>query len=455
MKTFELNKRNVEEELRILNDPLYRGERPKIIELISLLQQASTPADYFELQRRLIIEARARQTLQREIRDAHAATGERIRELATQDPKPIDALKEQQCQLDLRNHQERVSEALRFTLMTIGDGMAWRVLGYDRGAITVLGRGERVARFAEGSGFEAEAQAISDLWSDEKLFAIHNDLTTCLRHGDLTVPRAEEGRVDVIEVKVSEVLTDDSPQMKRMAEAVALLNEGRVTAPDGQVMRMHRINLPFRTHLASLPALVAKARGVAYASIQPSPCQFVAAIDYVAAAGQEDRMERMHLTARERLGWFDGTQKTFQYFTSARRMRDRGYSFSIMAPLSVFPLAAEDVADICMGFVEIYTVLNGSLLERSFTSHQVRAEVFEPPQADGAFLQAVLRFGDHELVVQVSPQLREQMLLELMTPANVIGAVQGLASELASEPGEEREEHIVALQDEARVWERA
>jgi CBS domain-containing protein len=134
-------------------------------------------------------------------------------------------------------------------------------------------------------------------------------------------------------------------------------------------------------------------------------------------------------------------------------MRDRSYSFSMMAPFTIFPLPAEDVADLCLGFIEIYSVLNASLLEGAFARAGIKASVFTPPESNGRFLEAEFRQGNRILVVQVSPQLREQLLLELMTPANVIGAVQGLARELDRDAPGEQEGHIVALSDEGRVWE--
>jgi hypothetical protein len=49
------------------------------------------------------------------------------------------------------------------------------------------------------------------------------------------------------------------------------------------------------------------------------------------------------------------------------------------------------------------------------------------------------------------------MLNELMTPANVVGAAQHLIEILARREREEGrgEEHVVALEDEARVWVRS
>ncbi len=341
---------------------------------------------------------------------------------------------------------------MRFTLLSIGDGLAWRVLGYDRAALAILGQGERVARFADGPGFEREVQEIFRFWEDDGVFALHNDLTTCLRHGDLTVRR--NGSVELYEVKLSEHVTPDSPQMQRMTDAVTLLNEGRVKAPTGQAMRLHRIPLPFRTALPNLPALMAKTRHSGYATMMASPCQFVAAIDYRAAAGHEDKLLRIHEKAKERLGWLDGKQRTIEWFAAGRRMRDRRYSFAALAPLTIYPLPAVDVADLTLGCIDLYCILNTDILERMFAGKGIHATVATPPSANDSFLRAELQIDRRRLVIGINPQLREQMLLELMTPANVIGAVRSLAEALARYPGPDGEAHVVALENEARVWER-
>ena len=67
----------------------------------------------------------------------------------------------------------------------------------NRGAFTVLGDGERVGRIASGIGRDAELTALANLSEQEGRFAIHNDMTNCLRHGDLTAIREADGEVEV------------------------------------------------------------------------------------------------------------------------------------------------------------------------------------------------------------------------------------------------------------------
>jgi hypothetical protein len=80
-----------------------------------------------------------------------------MRVLAQQVPKPVDDLSDLQQQMEHLPHIERVSEALRHTILAFGDGIAWKIMRYDRAALTIYGRGQRVAHFAERCGLAGRA----------------------------------------------------------------------------------------------------------------------------------------------------------------------------------------------------------------------------------------------------------------------------------------------------------
>jgi hypothetical protein len=76
----------------------------------------------------------------------------------------------------------------------------WRALRYNRPAIAILGTGTRVNRLAAEEGLLPELHEIERYW-DRGIFAIHNDLTTCLRHGDVTAITSRGN--EIVEVKAS------------------------------------------------------------------------------------------------------------------------------------------------------------------------------------------------------------------------------------------------------------
>jgi hypothetical protein len=128
-------------------------------------------------------------------------------------------------------------------------------LGFDRAAVTVLARGNRVARFASGVGFETELPAIEHIWQNEGRVALHNDLTTCLRHGDLTVPRPDATAVDVYEIKTSKA-SRRTKQDDRIESAPEFINSGRYVGPDGRPARIIRLRQRYRTCPHELAALM-------------------------------------------------------------------------------------------------------------------------------------------------------------------------------------------------------
>ncbi|MBA3734969.1 MAG: hypothetical protein H0W90_07210 [Actinobacteria bacterium] len=108
----------------------------------------------------------------------------RIRELASERSKPIESIQEHQALLGRVVNEEATLKAVHHLIRAVGDGVAWRALSYDRRAFNVLGDGERVGHLAYGIGRDAELTALAALWENERAFAIHNDMTNGLRHGD-------------------------------------------------------------------------------------------------------------------------------------------------------------------------------------------------------------------------------------------------------------------------------
>ena len=92
--------------------------------------------------------------------------------------------------------------------------------------------------------------------------------------------------------------------------------------------------------------------------------QHVTVIDYRAWAGREDELGKRDSEVTSQLGW-GPEHKTFEWLASYRRMRDRRASFGSLAPLAIFPLDPEDIADLMLGHLELRTMLRGDLLEQA------------------------------------------------------------------------------------------
>jgi len=417
--------------------------RRGILEFVERLQRASAPEEFVNLHRDVLIEFGARQSAAGDVLpQARSEARATIAELARQNPKPLDQIREQQELLERVTRQERIADAMQHTLRQIGDGIAWRALRYDRRAITVLGAGERVGRLAEGIGLDAELAQLGDLWEKEQVFAIHNDLTNCLRHGDLTAIRPGESNLDVTVIEVKASKRRDDTQLQRLATAIETLADDR---------RFDYVPVRYRTFLANVPALIATAKRRGHAWTRPAPYLVVSAVDYRVCAGRENELLTPRIAEmRERVGWFDGGLATLDWTASLRRMRDRRDSFSSLAPLTIFPLPPDDVTDLVMGFVDLSVNLNLEMLERTLGRGGLAVRVARPPESERLFLEASR--GPNGVLVP--PHVREQMMTELTTPYTVRRAIEAVLNRQLAAPETAGDSRLVVFADEERVWER-
>lgn len=428
--SFRPDPKVIDAELAILNDSITAEERPQLVAFIEQLQAATTPDDFFELHRELLVRYWARQRVREELNQERAATQQRLRELVQADPKPLDEIKGAQRKLALAERQDRVQVALAAHLRAIADGLVWKALQYDRSAITILSRGTRVDRLADdGVGLQAELNAIGELWDREGAFTVHNDLTTVLRHGDLTTINVGAHSVEIREIKATRPAAADSPQIARLSAATELINAGCAIDPEtGKVLRLHRLPVEYRTSLACLAELTKQARIAGYAARQLNEMQHVAVIDYRVWAGREDELGEHDRATQAALGWGD-EQKTFSWMSSLRRIRDRRHSVGSLAPLAIFPASSEDLADLMLGRLELHSMLRCDLLGSAFADRGIKVEIAFP-DGDNQFLVAQRgRFG-----VEVPPAVREQMMLELMTPETLMAMVDEMLKLIAASP---------------------
>jgi hypothetical protein len=441
--------KEIDKEQDLLNDSIYRGYRPVLLQFVQQLQQARTDQQLMDLQLALLGQVKAHQQLIGDLRaDVKALRLQREQAVARQ-PKDINELRQIEEGIKLKQHQERVQDALRWLLFSVGDGIAWRRTGYDRAAITVLGQGQRVAWLSDGSGWSAEMGALQHQWKNGN-FSLLCDITTCLRHGDLLT--FEPNQVVLYEVKAGRQAGQESPQMKRLAQATELINTGQTTI-DGTVRKIVRSHRPFRTFVDVLGPLLREARAKGEAWRHPSPQQFVVAHDMRHFIKGGDRIP-MHIDDRiAQTSRFPDGDITLGHGSAIRRMRDRAHSFATLAPLTIFPLGAEDICDLLLGNLVFSTVINVSGVARRLESAGYQATPFGPPESGDKFMTLKRVIGNKQLTFTIAPHFREMAMLELMTPATVRSAADTLADFMVHER-DQQAQHMVVLANEARVWDR-
>lgn len=279
---------------------------------------------------------------------------------------------------------------------------------------------------------------------------MHNDLTNCLRHGDLTIPTrlAGPGRVDIAEIKAGGNIK--LMQRSRLDEKLAFLNAGyRPPADDAD--SGERILTPaprLRTYHSQLRDAIAAARRVGYADFSAHPCMTVAIADYRRLDETPEQADDWAGKAPRRRGWDPSDPRVIQSVAFVRRLRERRNSFPFIAPYAIYPLEPVDIADLILGHLDICTTINCDELERTMASVGLHSQVASGADADALFLRA----SDGANTVSLPAVIREQVSTELMSPGTVIAAIRHSLAATAGDSSIRPARHLVPYAGESAVW---
>jgi hypothetical protein len=432
------SKKQIELELAILNTPTYQEAREVFVGYVRKLQEARSATDIRLLQRELVLDVNGRQKALAEVVAEHRPVAKaRIEELLKVDPKPKEELRAQQAILRGVEHAKEVADALQHATRVLADGMVWRTLDYDRPTISILGKEPPVARHADDVGFMAELAAIDYVEAEDGLLTFHNDTTNILRRGDITSVLMHEGRPFPLPREVKAGNADGAKQVERIQEALGMIQSRRFVVP-----------VPFETDIAVLGELIAESKSTGYATAKLD-CRFVSAIDYRHFAGREQRIEEIVGAAHAELGWNTGGRLILAGMNNVSRIRDRGNPVVELAPVSIFPLPPDDVADLLLGFVDTSVHLHTELLGLRFAERGMRAGFTVAPASHTHFLEA--RRGYRGFLMPA--YVREQMLHELMTVETLTTLADWiLASGKTREWVDIGKAPILGFESESSVW---
>lgn len=446
--TIRLDSKNVLREMSARQDAHFLGQRELVRSLVADVQRVSDPEELVVLHARLLAQYAARQSVRVERRDERGVEGAALQDLVTRRPKPLDDIRRLQTRREMRDDQDIRDAVFLHLLRRIADALVWRLTDFDRAGLTVMGDGDRVDRLAQGSGFGEELATIDAVWEVERAVAVHNDLPTCLRFGDITVfrPPLPTRTIEIGEVKVEGQRTGHLEQSARLENRLQVLREGEDVRPDGQRVRIRRLPIPYRTHLERLAEVVAEARRHGRAEAMPEAGMLVVAVDLAhysdSATGLGDWMQ----DPPRRLGWAPETDRYLGASALVASMLDRRRNTGYLAPLPLVPLPTGDIADLLLGTVDYVVTLDARAIERAFAERGITARLAGAGEADRLFLRAE-RNG---LVVEVGSQVREQMLRELTTSECLIDMVAAYLDELA--PGAAADHHWMVFCDERDAW---
>jgi hypothetical protein len=140
-----------------------------------------------------------------------------------------------------------VCERLARQYRCVGDALAWRVFGYQRGTIIALCQNASPGMMAGKDGLDAELARVEQAYREDGQFALMHDLTNCLRIGDVTV-FGNDGTSETLEIKTDPGRRSPTQTRRIRAAQEAVRNGGPLPGTD-PMARLHDLDVQFTTHL--------------------------------------------------------------------------------------------------------------------------------------------------------------------------------------------------------------
>ena len=380
----------------------------EIIErLITRLRTLDVPKDYYEFQRLLV-----EYLIEVERRQAEATRNVKRRKAGKAVPTaPVDTWEIEQIVFD------RIARQLR----SIGDGLAWRMHGFDRRVIIALSQNDPSGPMYGKRGVEREFEVLQTIWHNEGAFALLHGATNCIRIADVT--KFVGGRALLVEVK--EKRTGPTPmQMRRIQAAIDAINSGApLQGHDGNLSAMFVTEQPFKTYLGELGTALEQADADGISTTRLGH-QWVATCLSFISPSLADEVEAMHRLAEMRARAFKKAGMVGAAQHHLRGVRPDGVGRDpTLAPFAIYPFSPDVCARLTCDLVHYESVLGWERLAGAFRSHGFKTEC-PFPASSGPVMGAdpVLKAvqGTRGLTIHASGV--NQILFELVEPKAWAGA---------------------------------
>jgi hypothetical protein len=412
MSVYQPDKKDVKFEAELQAHPFYYEHWQPVRVWLSRFRSASTPRDYYDLHHELINRFYGLQQLEDGCREREKALGTHIR-AAKAGGAGAESLKPLSQELAGVKVLHRVAGSVRAVYRDLADALVWKLFGYRRPMIAAIGKGEVVGRLSD-EGLQTEVDEIQWLWEQRGIVAVHADITSCVRHGDvLAFESLDPLRIYVTESKKSGKFDPNSAQAQRLRRLQELIERGaQHEAADGQALYFARPGVAYATYHGDLRDLLAAARSSTYAWKEIDGGLALEVWDEANPAGASNaENESRHANLCARLGW---TEDLDVITTSAalRRLRSRqlDHNFASLAPLSLTPLGLDDTTDLIFGRIDFITTLHVPTLEVRLAEAEISAQVARGNAASNGFLRAERGHA----AATIPAHVREQVQIELM-----------------------------------------
>lgn len=303
----------------------------------------------------------------------------------------------------------------------IGDGIAWRALGYDRAVVRLMAEQPTKQQVAS-EGLMGELLEWSIHFDHGNGVAILNSLTNCLAIGDVTVVR-DDGSVEIVEVKSSNTKSRRKIRQKhKMHEVATLLSAGEGSTADKEVT-IEILPITPEAGLNRISELLSQAEKQGWSSARISNCLYVECFDFK----KFEKIETVELAvreataARERIigDWKQGGDLVIQQ----NSLNLIAFSPNC-APFSVFPFPSRICVDLMIGKKQYTGYLNVSAVAREFEYRGWKITKTAEDLAEEGNDQAILAVQKGAFHAHIPPGDFMRMHMEALRPQTVISAYE-------------------------------
>ena len=311
---------------------------------------------------------------------------------------------------------------------SIGDGIAWRSLGYDRAVTRTLCERQSQQTLAS-EGTIQELREWGYHFDRGTGFAIFNALTNCLSVGDVTVVR-DDGSVEVIEVKSSNTKSSRRIRQKqKLREVVTRLDmgEGQV---DGQDVQIEILPVTPETGLDRVEKLLDLASVKGWAAERISNSLYVEAFDFRQPPDEASRQALQRIRNEVIGAWEDRGD----LWVGMNTLDLLAFSPNA-APFSIFPFDAKTCIELLVGAKNYITYLNETAVAREFEHRGWTVESMIPknPTSESEVTaalerarQSIIKVSRGPFHAEIPPADFMRMQIETLRPKTIIDASEAI-----------------------------
>lgn len=391
----------------ILRDSRQQAAVNRVAVLIEWLRTLQKPAEYLEFQGELfrdVYEAQQKQA-------ADSRNLKRAR--AGKHRAPTEDL-----ELELA-----ISDRIVRQFRAVGDALAWRAFNFDRRIFLVLSQNAPVSPMVNKPGLNYELGEVTQIWRDEKKFALLHDLTNTLRIGDLTIFTPEGPRL--VEVK-SRGTGPTAKQRQRMQRAIHAINGSAEPFDEELRSSLWTTSVQFKTHLKYLERAIAVADREGTSSLRIGH-QWVVSCLSIASRGLPETTDEAitRFSELRQRSFRKARMDQAEHHLRGAGAVDRVGKSGSGAPLGIYPLKPQVCARLICDYLSFETVITwerlaGAFQDEGFGTECPLEEKHETPMDDQPVL--IVTRGPAGLTIPGSGI--HQVLFEFLDPRTYAAALR-------------------------------